>query len=99
MAKLGNNPLLKKDQPAEEPVLTEKDIETIRTYQSDAENFMAMSFKIRKDHLRKLRDYAYTERLTIKDALDNLLADALGRINDDDLLQSPEREKIPRRKR
>ena len=74
MAKaLGNNPLLRV-KPEEEPVLSERDIQTIRAAQSDVDDFTTMSFKVRKTHLKKLRDYAFTNRLEIKEALDEALA-------------------------
>ena len=95
--KLGNNPLLMKE-PVEEPVFTEKELEALKEIHN-VEDFVTMSFKIRKGYLKKLRDYAYTERLSMKDALDNALTAFLDTIKDEDLLESPERPKIPRRKR
>lgn len=92
---LGNNPLF--NEPVkEEPVFTEEDIATIRAATSDIDDYTTMSFRVRKTYLKKIRDYAYTERLEIKEALDYLLKDALSRINDADLLESPERPKIKR---
>ena len=99
MAKsLGNNPLLRSEE-VKEPIFTEKEVAAIKEYQSDVEEFTTMSFKIRKTYLKKLRDYAYTARLSMKDALDDALSSFLDEINDDDLLESPERRRIPRRKR
>ena len=73
MAKiLGNNPLLAKPVE-EEPVLTEEEVAAIRAAQSDVDDFTTMSFKIRKTYLKKLRDYAYTNRIEIKYALDEAL--------------------------
>ena len=98
---LGKNPLLN-TTPAvqdEEPVLTEQDIATIRAAQSDVDDFTTASFKIRKSYLKKLRDYAFTNRLEQKEALDQILAAFLDEIDDDELLEYPEKPKKTRRKR
>ena len=93
---LGKNPLF--TVPEEEPVLTEKDIETIKASRYHvSDDFTAMSFKIRKKYLQKLRDYAYTERITVKEALDQALGQYLENIDDAQLLESPERARRPRR--
>ena len=95
MAKiLGNNPLLK----AEEPVLTEKDVETIIRERSDVDDFTTASFKIRKTHLKKLRDYAFTNRLEQKEALDQILGDFLATIDDSELMEYPEKPKKTRKR-
>jgi len=79
MAKaLGNNPLLR-----EEPVLTEKDVETIKEAQKE---FVNVTFKVRRSYINKLRDYAYTERIEQKEIIDELLGNFLSTINDEDLL-------------
>ena len=92
---LGNNPLMKKK---EEPVLSEKDVETIIKERSDAEEFTTMSFKIRKTYLKKLRDYAFTNRLEIKEALDEALAQYLDPIDDSSLMEYPEKPKKTRKR-
>ena len=95
MAKiLGNNPLLK----AEEPVLTEKDVETIIRERSDVDDFTTASFKIRKTHLKKLRDYAFTNRLEQKEALDQILGEFLDQIDDSALMEYPEKPKKTRKR-
>lgn len=95
MAKiLGNNPLLK----ADEPVLTEKDVETIIRERSDVDDFTTASFKIRKTHLKKLRDYAFTNRLEQKEALDQILGDFLATIDDSELMEYPEKPKKTRKR-
>lgn len=94
---LGNNPLFKAE-PAEEPVLSEKDVATIRATQTDADDFTTASFKIRKTYLKKLRDYAFTNRLEQKEALDQILGDFLNTINDADLMEYPEKPKKTRRR-
>lgn len=91
---LGKNPLLNED-----PILTEKDIETIKHTVSDADQFTTASFKIRKAYLKKLKDYAYTERLEQKEALDQALEAFLGKIKDENLLECPEKPKVPRKSR
>ena len=92
---LGNNPLMKKK---EEPVLSEKDVETIIRERSDVEEFTTMSFKIRKTYLKKLRDYAFTHRLEIKEALDEALAQYLDPIDDSSLMEYPEKPKKTRKR-
>lgn len=93
---LGNNPLLKK---VEEPVLTDKEVSELKAQISDVDDFTTMSFKIRKTYLKKLRDYAFTNRLEIKEALDDILGDFLDRIDDAELMEYPEKPKKTRRKR
>ena len=97
MKALGNNPLLRKE-PEEEPVLTEKDVETIRHAISDVDDFTTASFKIRKAHLKKLRDYAFTNRLEQKEALDQILTDFLANIDEGTLMEYPEKPKKTRRR-
>jgi len=96
---LGNNPLLRPD-PArtEEPVLSEREIEMIRAAQSDVDEFTTASFKVRKTHLKKLRDYAFTNRLEIKEALDQILGDFLDTIDDSELMEYPEKPKKTRKR-
>lgn len=94
MAKiLGNNPLLKED-----PILSEKDVATIRATQTDANLFTTMSFKVRKTYLKKLRDYAFTNRLEIKEALDDILGDFLNQIDDAELMEYPEKARKTRKR-
>ena len=98
MAKiLGNNPLLAKPVE-EEPVLTEEEVAAIRAAQSDVDEFTTMSFKIRKTYLKKLRDYAYTNRVEIKYALDEALALLLDKIDDAALMEYPEKTRKPRKR-
>ena len=94
--KMGNNPLLKKQ--TEEPVLSEKDVATIRAAQTDADDFTTASFKVRKTHLKKLRDYAFTNRLEQKEALDQILGDFLDTIDDSSLMEYPEKPKKTRKR-
>lgn len=99
---LGNNPLLKKEEKpvqVEEPVLTEKEIRELKAQISDVDDFTTMSFKIRKTHLKKLRDYAFTNRLEIKEALDDILGGFLDQIDDAELMEYPEKPRKIRRKR
>lgn len=98
MAKiLGNNPLLREEKK-EELVLSEKDVATIRAAQSHVDEFTTTSFKIRKTHLKKLRDYAFTNRLKIKEALDEALAYYLDPIDDSSLMEYPEKPKKTRKR-
>ena len=95
---LGKNPMLR-EEAQEEPVLTPKDVETIKAATSDVEEFTTMSFKIRKTYLKKLRDYAFTNRLEIKEALDEALAQYLDPIDEITLMEYPEKPKKTRKKR
>ena len=90
---LGNNPLLKED-----PVLSEKDVETIRATVSDADEFTTASFKIRKTYLKKLRDYAFTNRLEQKEALDEILGNFLATIDEGSLMEYPEKPRKTRKR-
>ena len=95
---LGNNPLLKGEPKVDEAGFTEKDVATIKAAQSDVDDFTTMSFKVRKTHLKKLRDYAFTNRLEIKEALDEILGDFLGSIDDSELMEYPEKPKKTRKR-
>ena len=98
MAKrLGNNPLLAKPVE-EEPVLTEAEVAAIRAAQSDVDEFTTMSFKVRKSHLKVLRDYAYTNRVEIKEALDQALETFFSTIDTAALIESPEKPKKTRKR-
>ena len=97
MKALGKNPLLR-DEKKEDPVLSEKDVATIKATVSDTDKFTTMSFKIRKSHLKKLRNYAFTNRLEIKEALDEALAQYLDHINDNELMEYPGKPKKTRKR-
>jgi len=102
MAKvIKSNPLKKNSlmMKEEDPVLTEQDVETIRHAVSDVDDFTTGSFKIRKTHLKKLRDYAFTNRLEQKEALDYILGEFLDQIDDSELMEYPEKPRKTRRKR
>ncbi len=94
---LGNNPLFKQEVQ-EEPVLSEKDVATIRATQTDADDFTTASFKVRKTYLKKLRDYAFTNRLEQKEALDQILGSFLDAIDDGSLMEYPEKPKKTRKR-
>lgn len=99
MAKaLGNNPLLKAEPQVDEAGFTEKDLQTIRDSQTDADYFTTASFKIRKTYLKKLRDYAFTNRLEQKEALDQILGEFLDQIDDSALMEYPEKPKKTRKR-
>lgn len=95
---LENNPLFSPQE--EKPVLSEKDVKAIKEAQpktgagrpknSDADDFQRMTFIVRKEHLEKLRDYAYTERIDLKIALDQALESFLKKKKD--LLRDPRNE-------
>ena len=99
MAKiLGNNPLLREEPKVDEAGFTEKDLQTIRATQTDADDFTTASFKIRKTYLKKLRDYAFTNRLEQKEALDQILGEFLDQIDDSALMEYPEKPKKTRKR-
>ena len=95
---LGNNPLLKEEPKTDEAGFTANDIQTIRETQSDVDDFTTASFKIRKTHLKKLRDYAFTNRLEQKEALDQILGDFLDSIDESKLMEYPEKPKKTRKR-
>ena len=81
------------------PLFSEQDAATIKATQktnagrpknADADDFQRMTFIVRKEHLKKLRDYAYTERIDIKEALDQALTQFLK--NKKDLLEAPDKK-------
>jgi len=91
---LGNNPLFDDD-----PVLTEEEIAAIRQATSDVDEFTTASFKVRKTYVKKLRDYAFTNRLEQKEALDQILGAFLSTIDDSTLIEYPEKPKKTRKRR
>ena len=97
MAKsLGNNPLFAKEES--DALLTAEELEQARYIEGVAEDFTTMSFKIRKTHLKTLRDYAYTNRVEIKEALDTALETFFSTIDKTELLESPEKPKKLRKR-
>lgn len=92
---LSSNPLLRVNQS--EPITAPEAVEGEEIEYTD--DFTTMSFKVRKTYLKKLRDYAFTNRLEFKEALDQILGEFLDKINDDDLMEYPEKPKKTRRRR
>ena len=85
--KMGTDPLAWINQ---EPVKPEKELRqkqgrprTIyREYEKSSQeglqdNFTRATFIVREDLLKKLKDYAYTERETLKDVVNKMLAEFL----------------------
>lgn len=95
---LGKNPLLTTPE-ATEDYFTPEDIARIRAEQSDVDDFTTASFKVRKTYLKKLKDYAFTNRLEQKEALDDILGAFLDKIDESDLMEYPEKPKKTRRRR
>lgn len=50
---------------------------------SDPEDFVRATFIVRRDLLKLLKDYAYTERREIKDVINEILGEALAKIVED----------------
>ena len=77
MAKrLGDNPLFQQQDSFD----AEKEREALGI--TVPEDWTRATFIVRKGHLEKLKDYAYTERLTLKEALDKALGAFLDDKND-----------------
>ena len=75
-------------QPETEPVLTEKEVNQILRSRA-SERYQTMSFKVNRFYLQKLRAYAYTNGLEIKQALEQALKLLLDPIPDDQLTPPP----------
>ncbi len=89
---LGKNPLFQKS----ETIFTPAEEQEILEASNSPEVFTTMSFKIRKKHLKTLRDYAYTNRLEIKEALDEALETFFSTIDLSALMEYPEKPKKTR---
>lgn len=89
---LGNNPLFKS-----EPVVEREEAAQIGEPEV-VEEFETMSFRVRKAYVRNLRNYAYTNRLEIKEALDQILTDFFDNIDLSTLLEFPDRPKKIRKR-
>lgn len=85
---LQNNPLFSAQE--EEAIKATQQTGAGRPKNADADDFQRMTFIIRKEYLKKLRDYAYTERIDVKEALDQALAQFLK--NKKDLLEAPDKK-------
>ena len=92
---LGNNPLLAPEVD-DTPTLTAEELEQAKYIEGVADDFTTMSFKVRKTHLKTLRDYAYTNRLEIKEALDQALESFIAAMDTTTLLEYPEKPKKTR---
>ena len=68
-------------------------------YIDDVDAFTTMTFKVRKTHLQKLRNYSFTNRLELKEGLDKILGEFLDQIDDSTLLEYPTKPKKTRRRR
>lgn len=96
---MGKSAFFKKDETKVEKVFTPEQEAAIRADQlkdSVTHEWTTATFKVRKTNMKKLRDYAYTERIEIKEALDQALETFLA--DKTDLLEAPEKP-ITTRKR
>ncbi len=91
---LGKNPLFQKN----EALFTPEEEEEILEANNDPELFTTMSFKIRKKYLKTLRDYAFTNRLEVKEALDQALEAFFSTIDTSALIEYPEKPKKTRKR-
>jgi hypothetical protein len=81
---LENNPLFPQEQekPAKRGKGRPQSAEVVHNNSVQEglhEDYTRATFILRVETLKKLKDYAYTERLTMKDAVDKLLSDSLAR--------------------
>ena len=90
---LGNNPLFK-SEPVEETAPATQ----VEEPKEELDEFMTMSFKVRRSLCKTLRDYAYTNRLEIQGALDKILTDFFDSIDLSSLLDFPDRPKKTRKR-
>ena len=86
---------------ANDPLFTQAEVKQIKEAELRAINpeydaFTRMTFIVRKDLLEKLRDYAYTERIDIKDAINQALDSFLS--DKTDLLSAPSKPKQTRKR-
>ena len=99
---LDNNALFSsakaKPETKEDSEFTTKDIENIRASQVTDDGFTSMTFKIRKSYLKTIRDYAYTNRLEIKETLDEALKQFIDGIDTSKLLEYKEKPKKTRKR-
>lgn len=85
--KLENNPLFPQEKPEETAPAGKKrgrpqkaDIVRGNSVQEGlTEDYTRATFILRVDLVEKIKDYAYTERLTMKEAANKLLSEALER--------------------
>ena len=90
---LKNNPLMQSEPEITAPEAVEaEDID-------DVDAFCTMTFKTRKTYLQKLRNYAFTNRMELKEALDKILGEFLDQIDDSTLLEYPTKPRKTRRRR
>lgn len=96
----GNEPEEKKEEqkPKDKPFSPEQ-VEQIREASSPVDDFTTMTFKVRKEYLKTLRDYAFTNRLEVKEALDEALEKFISGIDKSKLMEYPEKPKKNRKKR
>ena len=87
---LENNPLFNSQEAEQIKATQPKPIGAGRPKNADADDFQRMTFIVRKEYLKKLRDYAYTERIDVKEALDQALEKFLK--NKKDLLEAPDKK-------
>lgn len=92
---LGNNPLFRS-----EPVVEREEVAQIVEPEETEEldEFITMSFKVRRSYVHNLRNYAYTNRLEIKEALDEVLTKFFDSIDLSALLDFPDRPRKTRKR-
>lgn len=84
---------------AKNALFTQEEVETIKQANADPtlDDYTRMTFIVKKELLEKLRDYAYTERIDLKEAINRSLDSFLK--DKKDLLKAPERPRQTRTKK
>lgn len=100
---MGSNPLFKRHETTEKKekveALTADEAKEVKQILDEVQGQSdVMTFRIRKEMLKKLRDYAYTERISIKDALDEAL-EAFFKNYGKELLEAPTKERKSRKEK
>jgi len=80
----------------DDPLFNAEEVAKIKKANADPtlDDYTRMTFIVRKDLLEKLRDYAYTERIDQKEAINRALEHFLK--NKKDLLEAPKKPKQTR---
>lgn len=98
---LGSNPLFDTDKKNDGDLFDDAAVAAIRADQlkdSVTHDWTTATFKMNKQTLKKLRDYAYTERIELKIALDQALTEFFDNHSDMELLEAPEKLRNTRKR-
>ena len=73
-------------------ILTAEEKSEIKRTKSNSDDFQTASVRIRKSYYKKIKDYAYTNRMEIKEVIDTALKQFLSNVDDSELLEAPEKK-------